>query len=94
MIRGSHHHDAFCGGVIDVVEQLDAPRKALGAGSSHSHLTESIEPEVPQFDVILQVAAQERIKFRVDLAKLIAVLDGKRVGLESIDSDCHDLVLV
>jgi len=54
----------------------------------------AVESEVPKFQAVLQVAPQEGIKFRMNLSKLIAVLDRERVGLESIHPDRKYLVLV
>lgn len=53
-----------------------------------------VEPKVPQLKPIPAVALEEGIKFGVNLAKKITVLDCKGMRLESIDADCKDLVLV
>lgn len=86
--------DAVVHRVVDVVEHLHAPRKTLGTRTRDTHLSESVEPEVPQLKPISLFALQESVKFRMHLSEEVAVLDRERVSLESINADRYDLVLV
>ncbi len=86
--------DAIVHRVEDPAEYLGTPRKALRAWARDTHLPVRVEAEVPQLKIILAVAFQEGIKFGVYLTEEIAVLDRKRMRLESIDADRNDSVLV
>ena len=80
-------------GVDDPVEDLQAPRQALGTRTGHPHLSVSIEAEVPEFDPALLVALQQRIKFRMNLIEEVAVLCGERVRLVSVGANGNDFLL-
>ncbi|WP_254556734.1 hypothetical protein, partial [Salmonella enterica] len=59
-----------------------------------THLPKRVESEVPKFKTFFPIALQERIKFGVDFSEEVAVLDGQRVRLESIDAHREDSVLM
>lgn len=86
--------DAIVHGVVDLIEDLRAPRETLWAWSRDTHLTKRVESEVPKFKILFPITLQEGIKFGMNLSEKIAVLDGQRVRLESIDAYCKDLILV
>lgn len=80
-------------GVDDPVEDLHAPRKALGTRTGHPHLSVRVEAEVPEFDPALLVAPQQGIKFRMNLIEKIAVLCGERVRLVAVGANGNDSLL-
>ena len=79
--------DAIIHGVIDLIEDLRAPREALRAWSGDTHLPMGVETKVPQLKPIPLLAFEKRIKFRMDFPEEIAMLDCERMGFESIDAD-------
>lgn len=57
-------------------------------------MSKGIESEIPQFKTIPAVTFEKCIKFRMNFTKQIAMLDGKRMRLEAIDSNGKNLILV
>jgi len=82
-----HPFHSFACGEVDVIEYLNAPRKALRARATDALLPESIESEIPQFKTTPIFALAKGIKFRMHLIKEISVLLGNWVGLHMIGAN-------